>query len=302
MLERWSAYRNIKFETPEHKRGHHYVSLIPAEILLLLSRAEIKGELPREGPGIIAINHESLKDPFLAHLLVVLKGRRTVRFFAHRWRLQEDVEPTEEAKKRRTQNDMAKIFKRFERWYLNGFNPIPVDIGGTSPESRRVNREAFETANKELREGRLVGMFPQGTRKPELDLLDMMKGITLLARRNPDVPVVPVGFNGTDGSLTKKLRVNIGPSFTFRDTPPGVDFLDFVADRIAEQIEDPSLKSAWRLNRRVGWSKEDIERSKGVYPEIGGTADLLTQIAKTDPDFVKLPQKEIDRQIKTAVF
>lgn len=299
MLERWVSYTEIRYETDRHSKLHHMLSIPFAELLLLTSRAEIRGILPKQGPAIVAANHTSGLDPFLLHLLAIVKAERTISSFARRSMLQEGVVDSMEAHARRTQKDEKGLKWKLRQWYLSGFNPIPVDIRNVSAESSRVNLAAFKKATEELREGRMVGIFPQGTRKPELDLLDNLEGIILLGKKNPDVPIYPVGFNGTDKGVFAKFRIHIGQPFTFKEMS-GEASSDFIARRMAEQITDPSLKSAWRLNHEFGWSRDDVRKSKGVYHQIGETADLLEQIAKTDLDFVRLPQPEIDRQIQAT--
>ncbi len=310
MLERLDAYKNLGFETPKHSKFHHYASIPFAEILLKVSRAEINGTLPNEGPAIVVANHVSLKDAFLLHLIAILQAQRTISVFANRSRLEKGVSESEEAKAGRTQEDVGGIRRSFLRWYLNGFNPIPVDIGGTTPESRRVNMAAFKRATEELKAGRLVGIFPQGHRKPDRDLLDMMEGITTLVKMNPDVPIYPVGFSGTDKGLVGKIKINIGEPFTYRDIPAiyrssrvktdeRSRIIELIADRIAEQIEDPALKSAWRL-KKLGWTKEEVEDSHTQYPALDETAGLIDVMTRFDPGLANLSYQEMKKVLLDA--
>jgi len=161
-----------------------YVFLGP--ILRLLYRPKAVGleNIPADGPALIAANHESFLDDLL--LPLVVPGRKVV-FLAK-----------------------AEYFdKWYLRWFFKGAGVIPV---------RRTNRSGAEAALQAgvqaLREGKLVGIFPEGTRSPDGRLYRGKTGVARMALE-AQVPVIPVGIVGTfealpyDRKIPKRGRVEI---------------------------------------------------------------------------------------------
>lgn len=260
MAERLPYPFNIKYETARHNKFAHLASIPFAEMASLLSTTSVTGSIPTEGPAIIISNHISWKDPFILHWLALRTARRTIRTMARRTLADPSAKESELALSRRTQQDHLNttrgILKKLLRHsliapYIKSFNPILVDIGGNSLGSLRE-------AIKELKQERMVGIFIQGTRKPRLDLLDIMDGAAVLAQRVPGVPIVPMGMSGTDGGLTKHIALNIGPTFTAEEIPllKGQDRTRqislYIANRIGELVEDLGLIPAWWLHRKCG--------------------------------------------------
>jgi 1-acyl-sn-glycerol-3-phosphate acyltransferase len=105
------------------------------------------------------------------------------------------------------------------------FNPIlgpPLRAGGAFPVRRgEQDIEAVETAMRLCREGNIVMVFPEGTRRA--------KGIVKKFASKPragaarialaaDVPLVPAAIAGTDRlSRVPKLRVAYGPPLDLSD-------------------------------------------------------------------------------------
>src|SRR5215210_6828165 len=144
-----------------------YVLLGP--LLRLLFRPKAKGleNIPAEGPVILAANHQSFLDDLL--LPLVVPGRKVV-FLAK-----------------------ADYFdKWYLRWFFKGANVIPV-----RRESRSASDAALQTAVQALREGKVVGIFPEGTRSPDGRLYRGKTGVARMALEG-QVPVVPVSIRGTD--------------------------------------------------------------------------------------------------------
>ena len=116
--------------------------------------------LPREGGFLYAGNHTSWWDP----IVLQLTTPRPVNWLA---------------KKEMMRN-------RFNKWFF-------FDKGGCIPVDRNAkNPDAFVAATKALRDGRIIGIFPEGTRY--VDKLGPSKtGVARLALE-ADAPVVPVGI------------------------------------------------------------------------------------------------------------
>lgn len=124
--------------------------------------------------------------------------------------------------------------KWYVRWFMNLFDGIPIWRG-------QVDRDAFRDALKVLREGRPLGVFPEGGINPELmarvaagELITSQTGASsridgILARAKPGTAllatlshkrILPVALLGTDhiGGNLRRLRrtpitISIGPIF-----------------------------------------------------------------------------------------
>ncbi len=142
-------------------------------LLSLLGRPKVEGleHIPDSGPAILASNHLAVADSFYKSLVV----RRRITYLAK-----------------------AEYFTGtglkggFMRWFYTVSGNVPIDrSSGDAAEG------ALNTAKRLLDEGRLLGMYPEGTRSPDGRLY---KGKTGLARLALDsgVPVIPVAMTGTD--------------------------------------------------------------------------------------------------------
>jgi 1-acyl-sn-glycerol-3-phosphate acyltransferase len=192
-----------------------YVFLGP--VLRLLHRPKAIGlsNIP-EGPAILAANHQSFLDDLL--LPLVVPGRKVV-FLAK-----------------------ADYFdKWYLRWFFKGANVIPV-----RRESRSAAEAALQTGVRALREGNLVGIFPEGTRSPDSRLYRGKTGVARMALE-AQVPIVPVAITGTfealpyDRKLPKPGRVEIrfGKPLDFRryyGTPGDRFVLRSATDEIMYEI------------------------------------------------------------------
>jgi 1-acyl-sn-glycerol-3-phosphate acyltransferase len=148
--------------------GYWLVKLVSTPFVYLLWRIRVEGRehLPRHGPAIVAANHQSFCDSVF--LPVVLRRRLT--FLAK-----------------------AEYFdSRRTAWFFRAVGMIPIRRSGGD-----VSQRALETGVSVLRRGRLLGVYPEGTRSPD-DRVH--RGRTGAARMvfETDVPVIPVGIVGTD--------------------------------------------------------------------------------------------------------
>ena len=164
-------------------------------VLRTAFRMEVSGEenVPESGPAILAPNHDSMWD---VPLLVVASPRRVV-FMAHR-----DVFAT-----------------AWKRWLMTELGGFPVSSGAG----------AIRSATEVLRAGRVLGLFPEGTRVAQ-GLAEFKPGAARLAL-SLGVPLIPVAIAGTSqimprGSLLPRLpqlRLKFGtPIEVERVDDPGV--------------------------------------------------------------------------------
>jgi 1-acyl-sn-glycerol-3-phosphate acyltransferase len=192
-------------------RAHPFyvlVGVVSWPLMRLVFRLKASGldNLPSDGGFVLAANHTSNLDPW--PLGFPLWPRRQLYFMAK-----------------------AEVF-----------NPILGPLlrwGGTFPV-RRGERdvEAIETAMRLCREGKIVAMFPEGTRKT--------KGFVKKFEHRPrsgsarialaaGVPLVPAAIKGTD-RLTRLARLKIAYG-----EPVPLDDLDGLTPREAAQIATERL-------------------------------------------------------------
>jgi 1-acyl-sn-glycerol-3-phosphate acyltransferase len=142
--------------------------------------------IPGTGGVVIASNHCSYLDP---PVICAASRRRLVHFMAR-----------------------DTLFStRFAHWYFTRVRVIPID-------RTRGDLGALKKAIAMLKDGQVVGLFPEGTRSPDGQLHEAKGGIGFLIAK-ADVPVVPVHIAGTFEAFPKgasrlrpsRLRVRLGP-------------------------------------------------------------------------------------------
>jgi 1-acyl-sn-glycerol-3-phosphate acyltransferase len=167
-------------------------------LLRLLCRPTIEGleHVPERGGAILASNHLAVVDSFFLPLLVP----RRITFLAKREYF--------------TQPGFVGWIKKT---FFTGVGQVPIDRSGGS-----AAQAAMDTAVRLLREDKLLGIYPEGTRSPDGRLY---KGKTGVARMTLEsgVPVIPVAMIGTDkvnpiGSRMwrpRKVHIKIGEPLGF---------------------------------------------------------------------------------------
>jgi len=173
-----------------------YVFLGPWLRLIFRPQVEGREYLPDEGAAIIASNHVSFSDSIFMPLMV----KRKVTFVAK----------SEYFTGRGLKGFLVKLF-------FVGAGTIPVDRSGG-----RAAQAAIETGLRILREGRLFGIYPEGTRSPDGRLHRGKTGVARLALES-GAPVIPVAMLNADeiqppGKLMpkiKRVKIRFGPPMDF---------------------------------------------------------------------------------------
>lgn len=162
--------------------------------------------IPASGPVIIASNHVSNWDP----ILVSLACRREIYFMA---------------KEELFSNPLGAAF-------FGNVNVIPVRRGV-------LDRRALREASKLLTDGKILLMFPGGTRDKSGEVRDPKPGVGFIACMN-EATVVPACITGA-GALAQsffrgvRLEVNFGSPLE----PPKTDSFDgyrAFSQRIADEM------------------------------------------------------------------
>jgi len=151
--------------------------MIVRSIYRLLFRLEARGvsNIPAAGPVILCSNHKSLQDPFTLGAWVP----RKVHYMAK-----------------------AELFKiPIVAPVIRGWGAFPVKRGG-------VSKEAIRTAIELLQSGRVMGIFPEGTRNETLG--SAKRGAVTIAIRS-GAAVVPVALVGEYRLFRKMIAVYGAP-------------------------------------------------------------------------------------------
>lgn len=147
--------------------------------------------MPRRGPVILASNHLSFADHFFGPLPLP----RKVQFLA------------------KSEYFTGRGVKgRLTRAFFSGVGQIPIDrSGGAASEA------ALRTGLKILAEGKVLGIYPEGTRSPDGRLYRGRTGVARLALESR-APVVPCAMIGTFEFLPRETfrpRLRIRPGVVF---------------------------------------------------------------------------------------
>jgi 1-acyl-sn-glycerol-3-phosphate acyltransferase len=120
------------------------------------------GHMPKAGPVLVVANHQSFLDPWIVGLAV----KRHLTYLA-----------------RKT------LFKNpLFAAGIRSLSAVPIDQEG-------VGKEGLKTVLGQLRQGKAVLIFPEGTRTPDGAMHLLRPGIHLLMKRT-EATVVPVGIAG----------------------------------------------------------------------------------------------------------
>lgn len=142
-------------------------------LLTFLGRPKVEGleHVPLSGPVILASNHLAVADSFFLPLVV----RRRITFLA------------------KSEYFAGTGLKgRFLAWFYTVAGQVPIDR--TDADAAQA---ALHTAERILGQGKLLGMYPEGTRSPDGRLYKGKTGLARLALQT-GVPVIPVAMIGTD--------------------------------------------------------------------------------------------------------
>jgi 1-acyl-sn-glycerol-3-phosphate acyltransferase len=134
--------------------------------------------IPERGGAVVAINHTSYVDWLAAALAIHCRGRR-LRFMI--------------------KAEMQRV--KVVNFLIKRTRTIPVDRG--------AGAAAYAVAVQRLREGELVGVYPEATISRSFELKEFKTGAARMARE-ADVPIVPVIVWGAQRVWTKDHPRHLG--------------------------------------------------------------------------------------------
>jgi 1-acyl-sn-glycerol-3-phosphate acyltransferase len=167
---------------------YYFGRILMRVLLFLLASWQVEGRenVPLKGPLIVVCNHPNMADP---PLIAVSVNRKTV-FMA-----KEEL-----------------FLHWFSRFCVRNFGAFPVRRGG-------LDRTSLKEAERWLKQGVAVVMFPEGKRSRTIQMEEAFPGSALIAARLC-VPVLPVGITGTEKIKGRtwwlhrpRIKVNIGEPF-----------------------------------------------------------------------------------------
>jgi 1-acyl-sn-glycerol-3-phosphate acyltransferase len=155
----------------------------------MLFRGDAAGleNLPEKGGYIVAANHASHLDPPIVGLFLP----RQVAFFARKTLWKPGV----------------------AAWWLDAVGTIPVDRDGGA------SIDAMKRVLHALADGRVVIVFPEGTRSPNGEPQPPRPGVGFIACR-AQVPVVPARVFGSFEAFGKEGRLRLGTPVSVTYGPP----------------------------------------------------------------------------------
>ena len=161
-----------KYSVEKYTRAYAITRVFVRIMVPLLGGITVVGaeNIPDQGPVILAPNHRAYMDP--PYLSLVTKRQLHL---------------------------MAKdsLFR------IPVFGPYIKAMGAFPVKRGAADRGALKQAMAELKAGRVMGIFPEGTRAEPGTLLPGEKGFALVAKQT-GVPIVPIALEGTDRVLPKK--------------------------------------------------------------------------------------------------
>jgi 1-acyl-sn-glycerol-3-phosphate acyltransferase len=265
--------RRDLFGRPPARRDRPYRFVVRLALLvfgLLGFRFDVRGSehVPATGGAIICSNHVSYFDfTFLG--LGALPQHRLVRF-------------------------MAKSAV-FDHWFAGRFmramRHIPVD--------RRAGAAAFEAAVRALKDGEVVGVFPEATISPSFTVKDLKAGAARMAVQS-GVPIIPAAVWGGHRVATKgKVHLRRGVAVTV-----------ILGEPI---VAEPGEKAQSILRRTRAAMESLLDEAQRTYPQqpagpddrwwlpahLGGTAPT-PEVAAAD-DAIRAAGKELKKARPTPV-
>lgn len=226
---------------------------ILAQLLVLATGTRITyvGEenVPDQGGAVVAINHTSYVD-WLPAALAMHRRRRRMRFMI--------------------KAEMQRV--RLVNFLIRHTRTIPVDRG--------AGGSAYAVAVQRLREGELVGVYPEATISRSFELKGFKTGAARMAAE-ADVPIVPVVVWGAQRIWTKDHPRQIGRAKVPVTVQVGRPL------RAAAGIEQTNAALRESMTALLWQAQERYPHPAGAYwvpRRLGGGAPTLAEAARMEAD------------------
>ena len=150
----------------------------PTMLLVLGLNVRRREQLPGKGPAVLVANHNSHLDAVTLMSLFPLRMLPQLRPVA--------------AQDYFFRNGLLKWFA------LNIMGILPLDR-----KVKSKGKHPLADIDEALDQGQVVIVFPEGSRGAPEQLSDFKAGIAHIAKKNPEVPVVPIFMHGLGKALPK---------------------------------------------------------------------------------------------------
>jgi 1-acyl-sn-glycerol-3-phosphate acyltransferase len=200
--------------------------------------------VPEQGGAVIAINHTGYVD-WLPAALAVLRRHRRLRFMI--------------------KAEMQRV--KVVNFLIKRTRTIPVDRG--------AGAAAYAVAVQRLREGEVVGVYPEATISRSFELKEFKTGAARMAIE-ADVPIVPVIVWGTQRIWTKGHPRNIGRSKVPVSVAVGPPL------HAVEGVARTNTALRVSMERQLHRAQEDYPHPVGAYwvpARLGGGAPTPAEAA-----------------------
>lgn len=168
-----------------NKEGlYRFLRPILTFLIKVIFRPKIIGKenIPNEGNAVIAGNHTKFLDP----VLLLSTSKRTIHFLA---------------KKELIESPFGFIFKHM----------------GIIPVNRKIkDKSVLPTANKYLKNKKIVGVFPEGTTEKGRGILPFKIGAVKMASET-NTNIIPFGIYGKYKLFNNKLVIIFGKPYKITD-------------------------------------------------------------------------------------
>lgn len=166
-------------------------------------RTEGLENVPKTGPVLMCANHPTGLDMFL----IGTRMKRQINYMAK-----------------------AELFRnKILAYLLKHIAAFPVSRG-------KGDVGSVKTAYKLLEDGKIVGIFPEGTRTKKKDIGKRKAGAALFAFHS-DAPILPVAIDG-EYKMFKKVRVVFGEPFYLKQPEGHVEGANYPKEELLKGSED----------------------------------------------------------------
>lgn len=196
------------------------MKVVLSPILVVAFRPHVEGadQVPRKGAALLACNHTSYLDWMFLPLIV---RTRRISFLA-----------------KMEYFTRKGLRGRLQRYFFSATGQVPVDRSGAD-----AGTAALDKATELLHEGRLVGVFPEGSRTRDGRLNRGRTGIARMAAASgaPVIPVAMIGVfevapPGTRVPRPRKVSVRFGAPMPPVPAPASAEQLRTWTDDLMARI------------------------------------------------------------------
>lgn len=189
-----------------HKAKKRILKAILYFIAIIYARPKKVGEnnIPKDGNCIICANHtHALDAPVL-----VLSLKREVIFIGK-----------------------EELFEnKFLNWLGNSFDVIAI-------KRDSADMEAMKKSFKALKQGKVLGLFPEGTRNGMAKGVKVHNGAALIALKT-NSPIIPIGIQGNFKPF-RQIKLNIGKPMDFSEYAKeknNKEVLEKITNQVMEEV------------------------------------------------------------------